>query len=238
MLRHAPGVELLDDPGAEPEAVRTSLTNIARSNRLFGGTAAVLWGLGRLLDTRDPPRDGPAAHRIPHPAFSLLDLGTGAGDIPAAARAWGHERGIAVRTLGLERLRPAATLARGDALPVVLGCAGALPFRPRSVDVVTISQVLHHCDTPSAVALLRAATVVARRGVVVADLLRSTTAALLFGVASRALGFDRHTRVDGATSVARGYAPEELRTLCADAGVAADVTVRPGWRVVAWWRAP
>ena len=226
MLRHAPGVELLDDPGAEPEAVRTSLTNIARSNRLFGGTAAVLWGLDRLLGDR------PAA-----PALSLLDLGTGAGDIPAAARAWGRERGIAVGTLGLERLRPAATLARGDALPVVLGCAGALPFRPRSVDVVTISQVLHHCDAPSAVALLRAATAIARRGVVVADLLRSTTAALLFGVASRALGFDRHTRVDGATSVARGYAPEELRALCVDAGVAADVTVRPGWRVVAWWRA-
>lgn len=204
--------------------MRRSLGNIARSNRLFGGTAAVLWGLERLLASE------PGLTRM-----SLLDLGTGAGDIPAAARGWGATRGVAVRTFGLERLRPAAALARGDALPVTLGCASALPFRARSVDVVTISQVLHHCDTGSATALLRAATRIARRGVVVADLLRSGTAAFLFGLAARALRFDDHTRVDGVTSVARGYTPDELRTLCAGAGAAAEVTVRPGWRVVAWW---
>ena len=43
-MRPALGSELLDDPGADPVAVRTSLTNIARANRLFGGT---LIDLGR-----------------------------------------------------------------------------------------------------------------------------------------------------------------------------------------------
>src|ERR1041385_2739035 len=221
-MNNAPGTELLDDPSADPVAVRRSLGNIARANRLFGGTAAVLYGLDRLLAT------GPSS------GISLLDIGTGAGDIPAAARAWGIDRGVPVRTFGLERLRPAATLARDSRLPVTLGCASALPFRSRSVDVVTISQVLHHCESASAVALLRAATAVARRGVVAGDPLRSGTAAFLFGVASRALGFDHHTRVDGVPSVARGYAPDELRALALAAGVAAEVTVRPGWRVVAW----
>ena len=222
-MRTAPGTELLDDPAADPRAVRTSLTNIARSNRLFGGTAAVLYGLDRLLSGGPPP-----------PALSLVDLGTGAGDIPAAVRAWGGARGMRVRTLGLERLRPAAALARADALPVVLGCAGALPFRPRSVDVVTISQVLHHLAPEAAIALLRDAARVARRGIVVADLLRSTMAATLFGVAARALRFDHHTRADGMTSVARGYTEEELRRLCAAAELDAGIAVRPAWRIVAW----
>jgi SAM-dependent methyltransferase len=223
----APGTELLDDPAADPAAVRRSLGNIARANRAFGGTGAVLHGVTRLLasthDLRPTTRD-----------LRLLDLGTGAGDIPTALRAWGRERGMTLRTLGLERLRAAATLARAPELPVALGCVSALPFRSRSVDVVTLSQVLHHFDRAAAVAILREAARVARRGVVVADLLRSRTAALLFDLGARLLRFDDHTRVDGVTSVGRGYRPSELAALCRDAGLAVRVATRPGWRVVAW----
>ena len=35
------GTELLDDPGADPAVVAESLRNISRSNRWFGGAAAV-----------------------------------------------------------------------------------------------------------------------------------------------------------------------------------------------------
>lgn len=227
-MRHAPGIELLDDPHADPDAVRRSLRNIARSNRMFGGTDAVLWGLGRLLG-----RSTPDARRPKH-ALTLLDLGTGAGDIPCAVRRWGRARGTPIRSFGLERLRAAANLAGSAELPVAVGCASTLPFATGSVDLVTISQLLHHCDPDSAATLLREAARVARCGIVIADLLRSATAAALFGVASWALGFDRHTRADGMTSVARGYTEEELRNLCAGAGLAMDVTVRPGWRIVAW----
>lgn len=246
-MSHPPGTELLDDPRADPVAVRRSLGNIARANALFGGTAAVLYGLDRLLgqspksEVRSPARSGAGtpAPRTPDlglrtMALSLLDLGTGAGDIPAEVRAWGAGRGIRVRTFGLERLRPAAALARSSALPVALGCATALPFRTGSVDVVTVSQLLHHFAPDAAVRLLAEAGRVARRGVVVADLLRSRTAAVLFGVGARVLGFDRHTVEDGITSVGRGYGPEEVELLCTRAGIAVTVTVRPGWRVVAW----
>lgn len=229
MIQRPTGHELLDDPAADPFLVRRSLRNIARSNRLFGGTAAVLWGLDRLLSL-DPPR-------TTHHAPVLLDIGTGAGDIPLAARRWGADRGILLRTIGLERLRPAAQLARSPALPMILGCVSALPFRSGSVDVVVISQLLHHLDTDAAMALLRDATRVARRGVVVADLLRSGAAATLFGMASRVLGFDIHTREDGITSVGRGYRVEELEALCRTARIAATVAERPGWRIVAWWHA-
>ena len=225
-MNHAPGTELLDDPAADPVAVQRSLTNIARANRLFGGTAAVLWGLGQVL--ADPA--------LRPSRLALLDVGTGAGDIPAAARRWGAARGLLLGTSGLERLRPAAQLARSAELPVVLGCLSALPLRDRSVDLVVVSQVLHHLDRDTAIQLLQDASRLARRGVVIADLLRSRTAATLFSVAARALGFDQHTRVDGMTSVARGYRVEELSELCAAAGVPARVSGRPGWRVVGWWR--
>ena len=226
-MSHPAGTELLDDPSADPAAVRRSLGNIARANRLFGGTAAVLWGLDRVLT-------GPAV-RASH--LALLDIGTGAGDIPRAIRAWAAERGTRVRTFGLDRLRPAAALAHSAVLPMTLGCATRLPFRSGSVDIVTISQVLHHFEPDAAARLLAEAARVARRGVVIADLLRSRTAATLFGVGARVLGFDTHTVADGITSVGRGYTPDELGSLGHMAGIDLAVTVRPGWRVVAWCRA-
>jgi 2-polyprenyl-3-methyl-5-hydroxy-6-metoxy-1,4-benzoquinol methylase len=215
------GTELLDDPGADPAAVRTSLTNIARANQLFGGTTAVVHGVDRLLEGRPG-------------SFSLLDLGTGAGDIPAALRTWGAARGAVIRTFGLERLRPAARMAATLELPVALGCVTRLPFRSASVDVVTMSQVLHHFDRETSIAILREAARVARRGVVVADLLRSRLAAALFGISALALGFDHYTRTDGITSVRRGYRPLEVLELFHAAGLSAGLAVRPAWRVVAW----
>ena len=226
-MRPASGTELLDDPAADPIAVRTSLGNIARANRLFGGTAAVLYGMDRLLSLAERSAGQ-------NPDISVLDIGTGAGDIPQALRTWGGGRAGVVRTFGLERLRPAAKLAHTTALPMTLGCATALPFRSGSIDVVTLSQVLHHFESDAAVRLLIEAARVARRGLVVADLLRSRTAAALFGVGARVLGFDRHTVEDGITSVGRGYAPEELETLGRRAGLEFTLAVRPGWRIVAW----
>jgi hypothetical protein len=45
-LRVTPlGVELLDDPAADPDTVVLSLRNVARANRWFGGAAAVCHGL-------------------------------------------------------------------------------------------------------------------------------------------------------------------------------------------------
>ena len=58
------GIELLDDPDADPAAVTLSLRNVARANRWFGGAAAVRYGLRRLL--RDVPPGRP---------LTLLDLG-------------------------------------------------------------------------------------------------------------------------------------------------------------------
>ena len=219
------GTELLDDPAADPFTVARSLTNIARANRWFGGRSAALWGIDRLL--RQIP---------PDQIVTLLDLGTGAGDLPSAAVAWGAQRGRTIRPLGLERSPVAAHLAAGRGIPVVLACVGALPVRANAVDVVLISQVAHHLSAEAVTALFRAASDLARIGVVVADLRRSEVAAAAFRIGSAALGFDAVTRADGITSVRRGYHRDELADLAARAGVSAEVRRRPGFRLVATWR--
>ena len=145
--------------------------------------------------------------------LTMLDVGTGLGDLPADAVRWGASRGIRLVPFGLERSRPAAELARDAGLPMVLGCAGSLPIKRGSVDIVVLSQVAHHLHGDAVISMARELTSVARIGVVLADLRRSRLAMLGFWIGSRLLRFDPATRADGLTSVRRSYTRMELKTL-------------------------
>ncbi len=219
------GAELLDDPGADPVLAAASLRDIVRANRWFGGAAAVRFGLRRALS-------GIARGST----LTLLDLGTGAGDLPRAARRWAERRDVRLVPVGLERSRTAAGMARLAGVPCAVADAGAAPIREKSVDVVLVSQVVHHLDTGSAVRLLRTCDRLARRAVIVADLRRAWVGRIAFWVGARALGFDPITVADGMTSIRRGYTAAELRGLLARAGVRGTVARRPGYRLVAVWR--
>ena len=220
------GTELLDDPGADAGMVRTSLGNIARANRLFGGVATARYGLEALLAGTSPS------------TLRLLDVGAGRGDIAKALVRWGAGRGIAITPFGIERHPVAARLAHDNQLPTALATGEILPLRDGGVDVVLVSQVAHHLTERQIMTLVRECTRVSRLGVVIADLRPSRLSALAYSVACRLLGFDRATRVDGVTSLARGFTVARLSRILADAGVNAAVTKRPLARIVAIWRAP
>jgi predicted nicotinamide N-methyase len=222
----APGDELLDHPDADPQTVERSLHHIARSNRWFGGWWAVRHGLARLL------ADVPPGSRL-----TLLDVGTGAADLPRRAVAWARRREITLVPIGVERHRRAAVLARVAGVPTMLACAAALPLRPRSVDLVLASQLVHHLAPDSIVRFCQSADSVARRGVIIADLRRSRWAMAGFWFGSRLFRFDPATRTDGLTSVRRGFTPAELGALLARAGVRSPVERTPGFRLVAAWPA-
>ena len=220
------GSEVLDDPGAEPAAVRATLQDIARINTLFGGTRAVVEALEPFF------RNGTERGR-----WTLLDVGTGLGDIPRAAAVAARRHGIALTLVGIERIPAAARAARdgGADLSVILADGSALPLRPGSVDVVIASQVLHHLTREAAVRWIAGFDRLARRAVVLADLRRSRAAMAGIWLASLALGFSRVTRHDAVLSLRRGYTRSEFNELLVAAGVPAAARYRPGARVVAAW---
>ena len=218
-------VELLDDPSADDATVVACLSDVARINRLFGGTRAALGRLDGLFRTE---RNGAP--------LTLLDVGTGLGDILAAAARLARRRGLDLRPLGVERHAAAASAARhrhGIATCVADGFR--LPLRDRSVDYVLCSQLLHHFGADAAVHLLTELGRVARRGVVIADLRRSALAAAGIFLASIPLRFHPTTRRDAVISVFRGFTVAELRALCDAAGVRADVRRHAGFRLTAAW---
>lgn len=219
------GAELLDDPAANPDSVAESLRNIARANRWFGGADAVRFGLTRTIGALPPGT-----------TLSLLDLGTGLGDLPAAAVRWGAARGIRLVPVGLEVNRAAATLAQANGVPTALACAGTPPIRSKSVDIVLVSQVAHHLEPFSVVHLLRTCDQLARRAVIVADLRRGRMAPFAFWCGARLLGFYQVTVADGMTSLRRGFSRRDLSALMALAGVEGRVARRHGFRLVATWQ--
>jgi len=234
------GAELLDDPHAEPAAVRAQLTDIARLNRLFGGTRAVVDALEPFFEKagkREALKDSltVAGNGNGEGHWTLLDVGTGSGDIPCAAAACAGRYGITLSLVGIERIPAAARLARAAGLTAVLADGGALPLGPGAVDVVIASQVLHHLPRELAVRWIASFDRVARRAVVLADLRRSRLAMAGVWMASFGLGFGRQTRHDAVLSLRRGYTLREFNGMLVEAGVPAIAKRRPGYRLVAAW---
>ena len=224
--RRRRGVELLDAPDVDPRLVLRSLRDVALANRLFGGARAVLVALSPVVELLRS-RGGPA---------TLLDVGTGLGDIPAAARAAAARRGVALTTIGLEAAEGLTRACRARTGIAVCASALALPFRSKSIDVVTCSQVLHHFAEPEARTLIAEMDRVARVRVVISDLRRSWSAAAGIWLASFPLLFHPVSRHDGVVSVMRGFTAAELRDQVHDAvGRVPDVDLRPIARLTASW---
>ena len=217
------GTELLDNRAADPALVRESLHHLARSNRWFGGVLAVKTGVARVLGSKRPKQ------------LRLLDIGTGQGDIPLAMAGWLGRLGVSLRTTGIDWHRAAAPLARAHGVTVAVADAFQLPFADRAFDVVVMSQFAHHFSAEGISRLCREASRTAGLGVVIADLRRTVWATTAFGLASRVLGFDHYTRVDGITSLRRGFRLGDLGQVIQAAGFRPTVTAGLGARVVATW---
>jgi ubiquinone/menaquinone biosynthesis C-methylase UbiE len=223
------GTELLDDPQADPRAVRRELRDIARLNALFGGTRAVVRALQPFFASRAARSGGPGE------PWTLLDLGTGSGDVARAAVRVARRHGIELRPFGLELNRTAARVARAGGLATIIADGTALPVPPKSVDVVVASQVLHHLPRPLAVRWIASCDRVARRAVVLADLRRSRVAMAGVWLATFPLAMSRTTRRDAVLSLRRGYSAPEVAAMLEEAGVRAEPSCRLWFRIVAAW---
>lgn len=233
------GEELLDDPAADGRLALRSLRDVALANRFFGGRRAVLLAIAPILREwrgADTSNSGSHAPAIPSPPLTILDLGTGLADIPAAAVRLAHRQGIDASAIGVERTLLLARTAARRCGNAVTGDALHLPLADASVDIVTCSQVLHHFDGEQAERLLRECTRVARRAVIVADLRRNWLAVAGLWAGSFLLRFHPVSRHDGMLSVLRGYTDGELRALVHRAtGCVPQIRRSLGFRLSATW---
>ncbi len=218
-------VELLDRPGNSDQEIRESLRDLERLNCYFGGVRTVLLQLHRMIGKR------------PQTPLTILDIATGGADIPRAICRWARDRKLTVTIEALDRndqVLAAATEWSAEYSEIRLRRADAppLPYPDQGFDYVICSLFFHHLTKTDAVHLLREMGRIARRGLVVNDLLRSRTARLLTAITTRLLSRNRLTLHDGPMSVLRGFRPEELLHLATEAGHSdARLSLHPWFRV-------
>ena len=235
--------EIMDQPGLDPADHDRALGGLARIN-FFSGSAGIVYpsllALSRELGGRP---------------LRVLDLATGAGDVPVrlwhrarrAGQNWAIE-GWDVSPAAVEHARRRAAEAGASVNFFVRDALQGPP--PSGYDAVTCSLFLHHLDEDTARDLLRrmaglpatdgtGAAEEPARLVLVNDLLRSLVGLALAHLGTRLLSRSHVVRVDGPRSVEGAFTVAEARALAEQAGLH-GATVGRRWpcRFLLAWRKP
>jgi len=195
--------ELMDAPGLPQGEVADAYQVLRRVNQQLGNRRSLLRELSRFLDDRLPVET----------PVTILDVGSGSGDLPDALRVDLAARSMPAHVMALDRDAIAVTEANRLGLHSARGDAMRLPFADVSIDLVTATKFAHHFSDQTLVRLLAEMTRVARRRVVILDIRRHWLAYWGFVAWSRVFTTNRLVRHDGPLSVLRGFTTTELLDL-------------------------
>jgi ubiquinone/menaquinone biosynthesis C-methylase UbiE len=192
--------EILDSDACSPADVETTLRDIGRVNRWFGGVATTQKMVERVAQVSG----------VKH--FSLLEVAAGSGEVPEIVQQRLARRGITLDVTLLDRAQ--SHLPRGN--HSIVSDALALPFGNGAFDLVSCSLFAHHLDPQQLTAFAGEGLRVSRRAVLINDLVRHP-AHLALAFAGYPIMRSRVAWRDGITSVRRAYVPGEIRSLLAAA---------------------
>ncbi len=203
--------EWLDQGRGNSADVADNLDEMWRLNRWLGGLSALTRHLyPRLLSNRG--------------SATVLDLGTGSAQVPRAIARWARQQQVAVNVYGLDWAARNLAVARRrtagcEAVSLLLADSQHSPVADRAVDFVISSLFLHHFAPEAAIELLRSSYGLARRTLIMTDLVRGVLPGWGFRLVQPVLARHPLTRHDGHLSIRRAYTPAELRGLAAAAGL-------------------
>jgi len=203
----------MDGP-LDEQVLRDNLRDLMRVNRYLGGIRLSTQAVERLLS-----RTSVDEH------VRLLDIGTGAGDIPIALidRLAEHGRTMTVHAIDTrEEMIAFAERRAGDRADLTFAVSTVgdrLPFADDSFDIVHCSLVLHHLEPDEGTRLIGEAARVSRIGVIVNDLDRAPHLWIGAWLLGHLLTGNRYTRHDGPLSVRRAYRPAEVMAMAASSGL-------------------
>ena len=224
----------MDAPDLDAAKHALALEGLARLNR-WSGSARILWpALRELARGQSEP-------------LRILDVATGAGDVPLAlwnkARQAGLRLKIRACDISATALACAEKRARAAGVPAaeleffeVDALSGVLLGEP---DVAICSLFLHHLDSDPATRLLERMRQVSKRAILINDLERGRMGLALAYAATRLLTRSEIVHWDGPASVHAAYTKTEALELARAAGMP-DAKVESRWpcRFLLSWRKP
>ena len=151
---------------------------------------------------------------------TLLDIGSGGGDVPRSIARWARRDGLALEITAVDPDPRAHAFA--SALPPLPGLAFRRAFSSelvaegRTYDVVISNHMLHHLTPAELHALLSDSERLARRMCLHSDIERSRWAYALFSIGTLPFFPGSFIRADGLTSIRRSFTAAELAAVTPD----------------------
>lgn len=203
--------ELMDSGKVTREELSEALDFLSASNTFLGGWAV----MRERLEVWSPAWD---KRRI----ITMLDVGTGAGDLPLRILNWGRQRRFKISIVGIDSDPAVLELARRRTeeephLSLVQSDLASFAAEGGRFDYVLGSLFLHHVPPSDLVSTLRLCDGLAEKGLLFSDLRRCAVA--YAGVRALTCLRGRVTRNDGPLSVRRSFLPEELEAAADGAGL-------------------
>ncbi len=200
--------ELMDRPQPISEELGRDLANLVSLNRWFGSHRLLRHFMRRWWS--------------PGASYRVLDLCTGAGDLPRVMADFARSHGIRIRITAVDSnpstLEIARSLSTGyDEIHFVEGDSLS-HGSPGEFDMIHCALALHHFSDSDAVALLRHCARLTRRWVLAADLVRSPFTTAGVWLLTQFIYRDAMTRHDGRVSAERAFSFHEMAELAREAG--------------------
>lgn len=223
--------ELMDAPDVAKDELANALAYLRWVNRRLGGSSALIAFLQRA-SVNWPDPNGPNARSI-----TLLDVGTGSGDIPLAAVAWARSKGFDLRVTGVDNHHATVALAKAHVAHepnVTIVLADALDLRSTfsmaSFDYVHSALFLHHLSDLKALTVLATMDAIARAGVIWSDLVRSKLHRAAVSIAC--IGQSRIVQHDARVSFEAGFTKAEVL----DMASRCDISYAAYRQPILWYR--
>lgn len=221
--RRSTAAELMDDNGTDLDTFRACLVDLAKVNQLTLAYRPTIAFLDRLARSKALPRDRP---------LSIVDVGSGYGDMLRKIDTWATRRNIPVSLTGVD-LNPWSARAAQEATkpgrPIEWVTANVFDYRPQApIDVIVSSLFTHHLDADAVARFVSWMEATAGIGWFINDLHRHAIPYHVFRAFSRALRYHQFVQHDGPVSIARAFDFADWRGSLAAAGLT------PGAATIEW----
>lgn len=222
--------EEIDDPDLDPQLMRGALQGLTTINFLSASAASV-WGPIKRL-----------ARELKTDRLRVLDIATGAGDVPIALWRKARNAGLSLDIRGVD----ISDMALGFAREKAKTSDANISFDrfdvfkdelPTDYDVITTSLFLHHLDNAMAERLLAKMAAATKHLVLVNDLRRHWWGLTLSYFAGHVLTRSPVVRVDAVRSVRAAFTMNEALAMAQHAGLQ-DAKISRRWpcRFLLSWR--
>ena len=198
--------ELLDEWKGDSHELARVLKDINRVNCMLGGNTITVNAVIRLIQEH------------PKESYTIIDMGCAEGNMLRELAMTARKQHINLNLIGIDLNRDALIIAKKASIDfpeIVYHEKDILnaDFSDFSCDIVITTLTMHHFKNPEILNFAQQFTRLASIGVVINDLQRSVLAYYLFKGFSLIFIKTKVAKLDGLTSIRRGFLKSELLAL-------------------------